>query len=223
VVYDDERRAPDKGDIYLQRFDSSGTAVGSPILINDDPLTTTIQDGPRVALSKGSYTPTKNNKTLAWNYDFGGWSPQSFSASAYCYQHSIVDPPDTVKILFAGPAGGVYNYGTQADDESVAVILTYQGPWFEFTEHPSFVTELEYLTLEASLDTGAIYVLSYRDYSQLISQDTIQCGGDCRYELTLPDELGGKSISIKIITGSEIDAFSLFGYRLETITEQSRK
>jgi len=221
VVYDDERRAPDKGDIYLQRFDSSGTAVGSPILINDDPLTTTIQDGPRVALSKGSYTPTKNNKTLAWSYDFGGWSPQGFLASTYCYQHSIVDPPDTVKILFAGPAGGVYNYGTQADDIDVPVFFTYQSPFFRFSPYPWQRALISYASIESYSDSGEVILSWYADYETLIAVDTLSISGYDLQTINHNGNIEGQNISLKITTDANL--FKLVGYYLEYLIDESRR
>lgn len=219
VVCEEERHATNS-EIRLRRYDSTGTQVGSVVNIDDDASPSAWQGHTRVALSKGSHTTTKNNKTLAWNIDYHGWSPESFDASAYCYQHSITD---TVKILFAGTQGGVYNYAVQADDESTAVILTYQSPYVGFSQYPSFNYQMRFATLEAYLNTGTVYLDWYKDYSDLSYQDSITCWGDCREEMALPDTLRGRNISMKLTTGSGVDDFTLSRFWWEGVLEPNRR
>ena len=158
--------------------------------------------------------------TLAWNIDYHGWSKESFSASAYAYQHGLTDP---VKVLFADPEETkVYNYGTQADDVNDAVILTYQSSYVSFVQNPSWDVVMSYATLEAFLDTGEVYVYWYKDYSELVHVDTISCGTDCREEIRLPSDVTGHNISMKIITGAEIDDFTLSGYWWEYLINRWR-
>lgn len=160
--------------------------------------------------------------TLAWNIDHHGWSRESFSASAYCYQHSIFDE---VKILFANPEDTfVYNYGTQADDIEDPVIFTYQTPYFNFGQYPSFDYEMRYATVEAFLDTGNIYLTWYKNYSDSIYYDSLICGSDCRQQMELPgDSLWGWNISMKLRTDSDINDFTLSRFWWEYTEDQNRK
>lgn len=165
--------------------------------------------------------PDTGTYTLAWNIDHHGWSKESFVASAYCYQHSIFDE---VKILFANPEDTfVYNYGTQADDISDPVILTYQSPYIGFSQYPSFGYQMRFATLEASLDAGTVYLDWYKDYGDLTYQDSIVCGVDCREEMALPDTLRGKNISMKLTTGSETNDFTLSKFWWEGVLEPNRR
>lgn len=170
----------------------------------------------------GTEFDTVNLYTLAWNIDHHGWSKETFGASAYCYQHSIFDE---VKILFADPEDTfVYNYGTQADDIDDPVILTYQTPYFNFGQYPSFDYEMRFATVEAFLDTGNIYLTWYKNYSDSIYYDSLICGSDCRQEMILPaDSLWGWNISMKLKTGSDIDDFTLSRFWWEFTEDQNRK
>jgi len=224
VVWDDDRVPPHTGqhsDVYLRRYDSGGNLVGSSIKINDDEG---IDDHShvRVALSKGTYSPSANSKTIAWSLDHHSWSRESFSASAYAYQHSLSDT--TAKIIFAHPSGGVYNYATQADDVDDAVILTYQTPYVNFGQYPSFDYEMRFATVEAFLDTGNIYLTWYKNYNDSVYYDSLICGSDCREEMLLPEDLWGKNISMKLETGSNIDDFTLSRFWWEwTVNQKFRK
>ena len=130
---------------------------------------------------------------------------------------------DPVKVLFADPEETkVYNYGTQADDVNDAVILTYQSSYVSFVQNPSWDVVMSYATLEAFLDTGEVYVYWYKDYSELVHVDTISCGTDCREEIRLPSDVTGHNISMKIITGAEIDDFTLSGYWWEYLINRWR-
>lgn len=151
--------------------------------------------------------PDTSLYTLAWNIDYRGWSKETFSASAYAYQHGLTDP---VKVLFADPENYyAYNYGTQADDVDDAVILTYQSPYFALSEHYPFRYRVKAATVESYLDTGTVYLDWYRDYSILAYQDSLMCGADCWQRKTLSADVKGKNVSVKLITGSRIDTFIL--------------
>jgi len=166
---------------------------------------------------------TIQTQTLAWSLDFGGWSEESFSASAYCYQHS---PFDSVKILFADPGEAkVYNYGTQADDIGEPVILTYQTGYMPASEFPSYYVEPKYFTFEGSGTGGGLLVYWYKNYSENGYFDTLTCtSGDCRQEMILPDTLRGYNISTKIVTGTGWDEFILSRFWSEyQIDQRGRK
>lgn len=182
-------------------------AVSGEALLNDICDLTNTYYYPEITATNIWLEIDTTKYTLAWNIDHHGWSKETFVASAYCYQHSIFDE---VKILFANPEDTfVYNYGTQADDINDPVILTYQTPFSSFTSYPYFNNHIRFATIEAYLDTGRIYVDFYKDYSLLGSQDSIDCGNDCRQEIQVPNSLSGKNISLKITTGSDIDEFTL--------------
>jgi hypothetical protein len=217
----------DSIDILARHFSSEGTPTTDAFRVNDSVSVVRSTErnevcvNPYCALSAHVETSTVNNKTLAWNIDYHGWSQETFSASAYAYQHGLTDP---VKVIFADPEETkVYNYGTQADDVNDAVILTYQSPYLSFVQNPSWDVVMSYATLEAFLDTGEVYVYWYKDYSELVHVDTISCGGDCRKEIQLPPwDVTGHNISMKIITGAEIDDFTLSGYWWEYLINRWR-
>ena len=82
---------------------------------------------------------------------------------------------------------------------------------------------MSYATLEAFLDTGEVYVYWYKDYSELVFVDTITCGPNCRKEMQIPPEVEGHNISMKIITGSEIEDFTLSGFWWEYLINSVRE
>jgi hypothetical protein len=149
---------------------------------------------------------TSNDKALAWNIDFNRWSRESFVAKAYAYQHSI---SDTIKVIFAKNSAfydSLCRYGRKVD---TGVILTYQTPYLSFDPHPSFETWIKVLTIEASLDTGKIYIDWFKDYGTTACfRDSISCGNDCRKEFSVVDSVKGKNISMKITT-SGVGKFTL--------------
>lgn len=217
IVWEDERNPTD--DIFAQVYNFYTGASGSNFCINDYPADEVAQF-PEIKCF-GSFVADYNCATLAWNIDYHGWSEQTFSFSAIEYQHGLTDP---VKVLFVDPNDAhVYNYGTQADDVDDPVILTYQSPYLSFAQHPSWDVVMSYATLEAFLDTGEVYFYWYKDYSELVHVDTISCGTDCREEIQLPPEVAGHNISMKIITGAEIDDFTLSGYWWEYLINRWRK
>jgi len=217
VVWVDLRDGGSSGNVYFRRYDSTGTIVGSTIKVNDD-VGIDDQSHVRVALSKGEYSFSYNNKTLAWNIDHQGWSKESFCASAFCYQHSTTDE---VKILFADPEiPYVYNYGTQADDVDEPVILTYQSPYFRFSPYPWQRALVSYATIESYGD-GEVILSWYSDYGTLIVEDTLIVSG---HDLQTIDQNGvieGENISLKITTSA--DLFKLAGYYLEYLIDKSRR
>jgi hypothetical protein len=158
-------------------------------------------------------------QAVAWSYDFGGWSQESFSASAYCYQYGI---SDTIKILFADPAEGyVYEYGTQADDISTEVVLTYQTPYMDFGTFPNYDKWVGYGAIEGS-GTGDVNLTWYKNFSDSVYANTFIFSGDTRTQEQLTEDVLGKTISMKITTGSAIDDFLLSGYwwKYRVLTER---
>lgn len=203
---------------FARMYNSDGTPMGPSFQVNSQ--NGAVSYDPHVAMYPGP--PLIGSLTLAWNMDHHGWSKESFSASAYCYQHSIFDE---VKILFANPEDTfVYNYGTQADDINDPVILTYQTPYVNFGQYPSFDYEMRFATVEAFLDTGNIYLTWYKNYNDSTYYDSLICGSDCRQEMILPaDSLWGWNISMKLKTGSNIDDFTLSRFWWEFTEDQNRK
>lgn len=150
-----------------------------------------------------------NNATVAWSYDFGGWSQESFNASAYCYQYGIADD---VKILFADPSAGyVYEYGTQADDISTGVVLTYQTPYMDFGTYPNYDKWVSFGAIEGN-GTGDVTLTWYKDFSDSVYANTVSFSGDSREQEQLTEDVMGKSISMKLITEPAVDDFLLSGY-----------
>jgi len=207
---------------YYRCYTWEGEAVSGEALLNDICDLPNTYYYPEITATNIWLEIDTTKYTLAWNIDHHGWSKESFSASAYCYQHSIFDE---VKILFADPGDTfVYNYATQADDIEDPVILTYQTPYFNFGQYPSFDYEMRFATVEAFLDTGNIYLTWYKNYGDSIYYDSLICGSDCRQEMILPaDSLWGWNISMKLRTGSDIDDFTLSRFWWEYTEDQNRK
>ena len=202
--------------VYLQCFCSDGSKHGDAIIVS---TVADLKAAPELA-GKFDCVATSTMNTFAYNIDYHGWSEQSFSASAYCYQHGLTD---TVKVIFAESGNNtIQNYDVQPDDEDDPVILIYQSPYLPFVQNPSWEVVMSYATLEAFLDTGEIYVYWYKDYSELVHVDTITCSSDCREEIQLPPEVAGHNISMKIVTGSEIEDFTLSGYWWEYLINRFR-
>ncbi|GAF83619.1 unnamed protein product, partial [marine sediment metagenome] len=161
---------------------------------------------------------TKNNKTIAFNVNFGAPLPQSFVASAYAYQHGI---SDTVKVVFADTGtSDIYWYGVQADDIDDPVIMTYQTPYMDFGVHPYYDTWTRFGAVVADLDTGWIFFDWYKDYGTLAYSDSFQCGNACRKQRDVVESVIGRNVSLKITTGSTIDNIELdavfLKYRIQT-------
>jgi len=127
-------------------------------------------------LSYPDTSQTENSKTIAMRIDMPDlpWSKETILARAWAYQPDITD---TVKTIYADiDSPLVWWYGSQADDDTTGVVLTYQTRYEDFQTYPIYDKWIGFAAIEAELDTGWVYLDWYRDYSVLAYSDSFQCG-----------------------------------------------
>jgi hypothetical protein len=191
-----------------------GDYIGSPLLISDYGVCLEANDAQ--VEGRGGTCLTIGDYSLAWSIDYGGWSKESFDAKAYCYQHSVFD---STKILFSDGENICY-YGESQTDNGDPVILTYQSPYFRFSQYPWQVALISYATIE-SYGSGDLILEWYSDYGTLIATDTLTISGYDLQSLEQNGDIEGKNISLKITTSA--DDFKLSGYWLEYVIDKSRR
>jgi len=206
--------------LYYQLVDSSGNLVGSNVQVSPVPDSGEDVSYPAVACRVLSTTPIRKTfSVLSWSVDFGGWGKQSFGASCWANQWGI---QDTCKVIFASPDTPiVYTY--HEGDTTGTHQLIFQIKYEDFTTPPSYRKALRYATVECFLDTGLVYVKFYKDYSQQVWSDSFWCGGNCLKEITLPDTLFGKNLSMEVKSGATVNKFYLSRFWWEYTIDANRK
>lgn len=165
-------------------------------------------------LSYPDSSDTTNNKTIVLNVETGAWTKADIKASCWATQDGV---GDTIRLVFGNPdSSWVYRYGTQDDDISDPVVLTYQSAMPSFGE--SWMRKRFRLAgFEYYADQGSVFVYGYIDKKDsLVFTDTIAVSGYAFEKLYLnSDNAFCRALSIKIKTSDTVNKFTLSQYLIK--------